>query len=85
MGGLHKYEKERIEARKRNGVREDLGVNPTFAEKIAYYDGVIAKNEALLKNPGLSSAKTLNKAKEIIENAIHAKDKLIEDSKSKGF
>lgn len=85
MGGLNKYEKERIEARKRNGVREDLGVNPTVAEKIAYYDDVIAKNEALLKNPGISSAKTLNKAKEIIENAIYAKDKLIEDSKSKGF
>ncbi len=84
MGGPHKRDRERFEAIKKNGYKVDLDANPTHAEKIAYFQKVISENIQRLENPEMASAKTLKKAQEIVENAILALDRLIEDSKSKG-
>lgn len=66
MGGLHKYEKERIEARKRNGVREDFGKKQEKTAVAGHLKKQLEAAEQKLKSA--TDAKLIKKLKEIISN-----------------
>ncbi|MBO5740340.1 MAG: hypothetical protein J6R52_04750 [Alphaproteobacteria bacterium] len=64
--GLHKYEQERIEARRRNGLREDFGKK----QEKCVVDGHLKKQleTAEQKLRSAKDAKLIKKLKEIISN-----------------